>query len=263
MFGCQESNEPDGYAELRKCWMLESFERVLVAIPAYNEQATIADVVRRVRASLPEFDLLVINDGSTDSTPEILRSLGVIVATHLCNLGYGRAIQTAIKYAHQLNYDVLITVDADGQHHPEQVHRLYRESRESGWDLLIGSRYIETRDYSREPIGRRMGMQLFSIVARLLTGRAIYDTTSGLKIMRRSVFVPLARWHCLDFHAEAIVYLLSLGYRVGESPISVAERTAGQSMYSFASLFQYPVNTGIMTAIGAVEGKLVQRRSSA
>jgi hypothetical protein len=243
--------------------MLEPFERVLVAIPAYNEQATIADVVRRVRASLPEFDLLVINDGSTDSTSEILHGLGVVVATHLCNLGYGRAIQTAIKYAHQLNYDVLITVDADGQHHPEQVHRLYRESRESGWDLLIGSRYVETRDYSREPTGRRIGMQMFSVVVKLLTGCAIYDTTSGLKVMRRSIFVPLARWHFLDFHAEAIVYLLSLGYRVGESPISVAERTAGQSMYSFASLFQYPVNTGIMTAIAAVEGKLLQRRSSA
>ena len=254
---------PDGYAELRNCSMLEPFERVLVAIPAYNEQATIADVVRRVRSSLPEFDLLVINDGSADSTAEILRSLGVVVATHLCNLGYGRAIQTAIKYAHQLNYDVLITLDADGQHHPEQVYRLYRESREASWDLLIGSRYIETRDYSREPIGRRMGMQLFSVVAKLLTGRAIYDTTSGLKVMRRSIFAPLARWHFLDCHAEAIVYLLSLGYRVGESPISVAERTAGHSMYSFASLFQYPVNTGIMAAIAAVEGKLLQRRPSA
>jgi glycosyltransferase involved in cell wall biosynthesis len=243
--------------------MLQANERILIAVPAYNEQATITDVVRRVRASLPEFDLLVINDGSTDSTSEILRDLGVVVATHLCNLGYGRAIQTAIKYAHQMNYDVLITLDADGQHYPEQVQRVYRESLEFGWDMLIGSRYVETRDYSSAPVGRRMGMRLFSGAVKTLTGHAIYDTTSGLKVMRHSIFVPLLRWHFLDFHAEAIVYLIKLGYRVGESPISVAERTAGQSMYSFSSLFQYPLNTGIMAVMAVVQAKLMQRRPAA
>jgi glycosyltransferase involved in cell wall biosynthesis len=212
---------------------------------------------------MPEFDLLVINDGSTDSTSEVLRDLGVVTATHLCNLGYGRAIGTAIRYAQQRNYHVLITLDADGQHHPEQVQRLYRDSREGGWDLIIGSRYVETRDYSDAPIGRRMGMRLFSATVKALTGRAIYDTTSGLRVMRRSVFVPLTQWHFLDYHAEAIVYLMRLGYRVGEFPISVAERTAGTSMYSFASLFQYPLNTGIMSMMAVLESKLRQRRSTA
>jgi len=243
--------------------MPQSFDHVLIAIPAYNEQATIAGIVRRVRACMPEVDLLVINDGSTDSTSEILRDLEVIVAPHLCNLGYGRAIQTAIKYAHQMNYDVLITLDADGQHHPEQVQKLYCESREVGWDMLIGSRYVETRDYTGAPVGRRMGMRLFSAVVKTLTGYSIYDTTSGLKVMRRSIFVPLLRWHFLDFHAEAIVYLISLGYRVGESRISVAERTEGQSMYSFSSLFKYPLTTGIMTVMAAVQAKVMQRRSAA
>ena len=227
-------------------------EQVLIAIPAYNEQARIANVIQRVRDSLPEFDLLVVNDGSSDSTAQILKDLKVLVATHLCNLGYGRAIQTAIKYALQMNYDVLITLDGDGQHHPEQVRHLYTVSCEASWDLLIGSRYVETHDYSSAPLGRRIGMQLFSVLVRILTGRAIYDTTSGLKVMRRSVFVPLSRWHCLDFHAEAIVYLMKLGYRVGEAPISVAERIAGESMYSFGSLFKYPINTGIMNAMAAL-----------
>jgi glycosyltransferase involved in cell wall biosynthesis len=241
----------------------EACEHVLVAIPAYNEQTTIADVVRRVRDSLPGFDLVVINDGSTDSTSDILRGLGVVVATHLCNLGYDSAIQTALKYAHQMNYSALITLDADGQHNPEQVQRLYCESRELGWDMLIGSRYSETRDYSNAPIGRRIGMRLFSRLVKILTGRTIYDTTSGLKVMRRSTFLPLIRWHFLDFHAEAIVYLIRLGFRVGESSISVTERTAGRSMYSFTSLFTYPLNTGIMTALAVVEAELMKRRASA
>jgi len=81
--------------------------------------------------------------------------------------------------------------------------------------------------------------------------------------MRRSIFVPLLRWHFLDFHAEAIVYLIRLGYRVGECPISVAERTAGRSMYSFSSLFHYPLNTGIMALMAVVQAKLMQRRPAA
>lgn len=243
-------------------FMSETNERILVAIPTYNEQETIANVIQRVRDALPEFDLLVVNDGSSDSTAQILKDLRVLVAPHLYNLGYGHAIQTAIKFAHQMNYDVLITLDADGQHYPEQVRHLYTVSCESSWDLLIGSRYLETHDYSSVPLGRRIGMQLFAALVRILTGRVIYDTTSGLKVMRRSVFVPLSRWHCLDFHAEAIVYLIKLGYRVGEAPISVAERIAGGSMYSFASLFKYPINTGIMTAMAVMEANSIRRRSS-
>ena len=120
--------------------------RILAAIPAYNEAATIEHVIRRVRESLPDFDLLVVNDGSTDATGEILDRLNVTVARHLSNLGYGRAIQTAIKFAEQCEYDFLITLDADGQHYPEQVLGLYEASRAEGWDLLIGSRYVKSHD---------------------------------------------------------------------------------------------------------------------
>src|SRR5215218_2765218 len=157
--------------------------RVLVAIPVYNEEGTIEGVVRRVRESLPSFDLLVVNDGSRDATSEILDSLKVATATHLCNLGYGRAIQTAIKYALDCDYDVLITLDADGQHHPEEVLNLYTAGIENGWDVLIGSRYVSTHDYSQAPLGRQLGMRLFSLLLWAITGHHIYDTTSGLKVM--------------------------------------------------------------------------------
>jgi Glycosyltransferases involved in cell wall biogenesis len=106
---------------------LEPKPRVLVAIPAYNEAESIGTVIERVRESLPDFDLLVVNDGSRDATGRILNQLGVLTTTHLCNLGYGRAIQTALTYALRRDYDVLITLDADGQHYPEQVKDLYHE----------------------------------------------------------------------------------------------------------------------------------------
>src|SRR5262249_40158555 len=182
-----------------------------------------------------------------------------ITATHLCNLGYGRAIQTAIRYALRFGYDVLITLDADGQHYPEHVQRLYEAHANGGWDVLIGSRYVESHDYSESPLGRRIGMRLFSWLVRMVGQQQIYDTTSGLKIIRRSAFEPLTRWHFIDFHAEAIVYLLRLGYRIGEYPITVSERRHGQSMYSLVSHVTYPLKTLLILLIGVVEAELTRR----
>jgi glycosyltransferase involved in cell wall biosynthesis len=238
-----------------------SAPRVLVAVPAYNEEATIDKIVSRVRESMPDFDLLVVNDGSRDKTRQILENLGVATATHLCNLGYARAIQTAIKYALACDYETLITLDADGQHHPEQVLKIYAESVTHGWDVLIGSRYVGTKDYSQTPLGRRLGMQLFSLLVKLTSGQRVYDTSSGLKVMRRNVFEPLSQSLFVDFHAEAIVYLIRLGYRVGEYPITAAERTHGQSMYSFLSHFKYPLKTSLLIFLGLIEANLRRRRN--
>ena len=241
--------------------MPPSAPRVLVAIPAYNEAATIQKIVGRVRESMPDFDLLVVNDGSRDTTRDILERLDVVTLTHLSNLGYARAIQTAIKYALACDYDTLITLDADGQHNPEQVRALYAESVNHGWDVLIGSRYVGTRDYSHSPLGRRLGMQVFSLLVKLAAGQRVYDTSSGLKVMKRSVFEPLAQSLFVDFHAEVIVYLLRLGYRVGEYPITAAERTHGQSMYSVLSHLKYPLKTSLLILLGLIEATLRRRRN--
>lgn len=236
--------------------------RTLIAIPAYNEAATIAAVVGRVRATLPECDLLVVDDGSQDRTGTLLNELRVPTATHVCNLGYGRAIQTAIFYAHRHAYDWLVTLDADGQHQPEQVRSLLAKSETGTCDLIIGSRFVIARDYSGAPLGRQLGMRLFSAVVRAVTGQRIYDTTSGLKLIRRTLFEPLSKWHFIDFHAEAIVYILRLGYTVGELPISVRERTHGRSMYSWASHVSYPVKTMLVVVLGVVEAALTRKKVS-
>jgi glycosyltransferase involved in cell wall biosynthesis len=238
----------------------ETGTRVLVVIPAYNEAGTIEQVVGRVQQELPDFDLLVVDDGSRDATGKLLSQRGVPTARHACNLGYGRAIQTGIKYAQACGYEVLITLDADGQHHPEQVLALYQTGMERAWDVLIGSRYVERRNYSDSPLGRRIGMRLFSLLVRLVTGQRIYDTTSGLKMIRRPAFAPLSRWHFLDFHAEAIVYLLRLGYRIGEFPITAAERTQGVSMYSLRSYFTYPLKTSLLLLIGVVQAEMTRSK---
>ena len=234
--------------------------RVLIAVPAFNEEATIADLVGRIRSALPEHDLLVVDDGSRDGTAGILARLGVTTATHLCNLGYGRAIQTALLHAQRQGYDVLITVDADGQHHPEQIRGLLDALTAKGWDMCLGSRYLRERAYRGSPLGRRAGMLTFSLLVGMMTGRRVWDTTSGLRALARPTFEPLVRWHFVDFHAEAIVYLMRLGYRIGEHPITVAEREHGRSMYSFGSAFKYPLKTLMMVLLGLSHAALVRER---
>jgi glycosyltransferase involved in cell wall biosynthesis len=241
---------------------LDSRCRSVVAIPAHNEAATIRAVVDRVRAELPECDVLVVNDGSDDQTTAVLAGSGAVVANHLCNLGYGRAIQTAVLYAMRRGYQRLITLDADGQHDPAQVHPLLAEFASGRWDILIGSRYVAHQAYEGVPAGRRLGMQLFSNVVGLTAGRRIYDTTSGLKIIGRQTFAALTRWQFIDFHAEALVYLMRLGFRVGEVPITVAERRHGQSMYSRLSHVKYPLKTMLMLVLGLVQADLTRSRAS-
>jgi len=236
--------------------------RSVVAIPAYNEAATIRGVVDRVRADLPDCDVLVVNDGSHDDTAAALAGSGAVVADHLCNLGYGRAIQTAVLYATRGGYDRLITLDADGQHDPAQVRPLLAEFDSGRWDLLIGSRYVATRGYDGVPLGRRIGMQFFSSVVGLVAQHRIYDTTSGLKIIGRQTFVALTDWSFIDFHAEALVYLMRLGYRVGEFPITVAERRHGQSMYSTLSHIKYPLKTLLMVVLSMVQASMMRKRVS-
>jgi len=236
--------------------------RSLIAIPAHNEAATIRDVVDRVHAHLPDCDLLVVNDGSSDATSAVLADSGAVLAEHICNLGYSRAIQTAVLYAARSGYDRLITLDADGQHDPEQVRALLTEFDAQQLDVLIGSRYMVSRTYAGVPFGRRIGMRLFSTLVAVTAGRRIYDTTSGLKVIGRRTFEPLTQWHFIDFHAEALVYLMRLGFRVGEFPVTVVERRHGQSMYSTISLLKYPLKTLLMLVLGVIQADLTRRRAS-
>jgi glycosyltransferase involved in cell wall biosynthesis len=222
---------------------------LLVAIPVYNEDASIESVVNAVRHEAPEFDLLVINDGSRDATPEILRRLGVPTARHYCNLGYGRAVQTAIKYARRHGYTALVTFDGDGQHSAGDLKRLCRAFAEGDYDLLIGSRFLERRQYGSPERSRRLGMWLFSRLVVLLTGHRIYDTSSGFRVFHRRTFGLLTEHPFVDFHAEAIVLLLCRGYKVGEEAIVSNERRAGSSMYGALSALKYPLKTSLLVLL--------------
>jgi len=234
--------------------------RGLIAVPAHNEAATLPSVIASLREELPGIDLLVIDDWSRDDTPNLLRGLEVRSARHPCNLGYGRAIQTALRFAAEGEYDYVVTVDGDGQHPARQAKALLQHFLAGEMDMCIGSRFAAKGAYSGIPLSRRLGMLTFSGLARLVTGQRFYDTTSGLKVMRKTVFESLTRWNLVDFHAEAIVYLTRLGFKVSEYAVTMDARRHGASMYSFVDLFAYPLKTLLMVVIASVQASLARAR---
>jgi hypothetical protein len=233
-------------------------QRTLIVVPAYNEEKTIADVLLGLRRVAPEFDRVVVNDGSRDATARIVAQLGENQLNLPCNLGYGHALQTGLKYALECGYDVVVCFDADGQHDPADVPHVVQALLASESDMVIGSRYCDGQAYS-ETVSRRLGQLLFSHLSRLLLGQRIYDTTSGFKAIRASACDVLVRGTFMDFHTETLVALSLLGFKITEQPITIRERTFGQSMHSLSSIVEYPLKTLLLTVVAAVDALLARR----
>lgn len=233
-------------------------QHVLVVIPAYNEEKSISSVLEHVKRVAPEFDRIVVNDGSRDSTGDVVAALGEKQLRLPCNLGYGPALQTGLKYSLLRGYDVVVSMDADGQHNPEDVPRLVAKLDESQADMVIGSRFCDDRPY-KSSFGRRAGQLLFSHLTRLLLGHRIYDTTSGFKALRAAACQAIVSGTFLDFHIETLVRLSLSGFKIVEIPINAGERTLGRSMHSFASVFRYPLQTVLLTVIAVVDSLLARR----
>ncbi|HSJ64611.1 MAG TPA: glycosyltransferase family 2 protein [Gemmatimonadaceae bacterium] len=226
----------------------------LAVIPAYNEAQTIASVLRGLQAAAPDVARLVVTDGSRDGTAAVVTELGERHLELVCNVGYGRAVQAGLRYAMAHGYEVVVTLDGDGQHDPRDVPRVIEALATTGADVVIGSRYMGA--HYRGPAERRAGQMAFSLLTRVLLGQRIYDTTSGLKAMRASACRAVLQGRFLDFHTEVLVRLRLLGFRIAEVPIDVQERTAGRSMYSFFRALVYPVKTGLLVITGILDALL-------
>lgn len=233
-------------------------KRVLIVIPAYNEEESIGRVLHGLREVVPDFDRVIVNDGSDDATGEIVDDLGEKQLKLVCNLGYGQALQTGMKYALLRDYDIIVSMDADGQHRAEDVPRLVKGLKTSGADMVIGSRFCDGAPY-KTPISRRLGQLLFSHWTRLLLGHRIYDTSSGFKALNASACEAIVDGAFMDFHIETIVQLSLFGFKIIELPVTIKERTAGDSMHSISSVFHYPLRTILLTLAAILDAQLIRR----
>lgn len=225
---------------------------VLVVIPAHNEENTIADILIGLRRAAPEYDRVVVNDGSRDRTGDIVAQLGEKQLRLPCNLGYGQALQTGLKYALIKGYEIIVCMDADGQHRAEDVPYLVHALSESDADMVIGSRFYNGRYYD-SPVDRRLGQLLFSHLTRLLIGKRIYDTSSGFKALRAGACAVIANGTFVDLHLETIVQLSLSGFQIVEVPITARKRASGNSMHSWSSVLRYPLKTLVLTVVTAID----------
>ncbi len=208
-------------------------EKILVLIPAFNEQDQIPAVIRQVREEIPQAKVLVINDGSNDLTAQQARASGAKVLTHPFNMGYGVALQTGYKYALQNDFDYVLQMDGDGQHDPRFLRALLEEVNKGKTDVAIGSRFLGVGGY-RAPLLRRVGMRIFGFIAGLLVGQRITDPTSGYQALGRRAVKFHARdsFPCDYPDADVLVMLHQVGLRIREVPVGMHANANGRSMHS-------------------------------
>jgi glycosyltransferase involved in cell wall biosynthesis len=213
---------------------------VLVVIPAHDEEASLPRTLAEVRASAPWASILVVDDGSHDDTAGVARSAGVRVVRHPINLGVGGALQTGFRWACTHGYDIVVQLDADGQHDPAYLEALLAPVAAGRCDVSIGSRFVSSTGY-HAPWNRRLGMLLFSGVVRLALGRPIYDTTSGFRAYAKRVIQVCQHDFPKDFpDAPLLIALARQGFRLEEVPVVMRERIAGQSFYTLGKQLYYP-----------------------
>jgi glycosyltransferase involved in cell wall biosynthesis len=211
---------------------------VLVIVPAYNEAGSIARVVDDLRQHAGDCDVIVIDDGSTDGTADRVPA-GTKVVRLPVNLGIGGAMQTGYRYARMHNYDVAVQVDGDGQHPAERVGDLVGHMRESGADLVIGSRFAQPGLYEQAP-WRSAGIGVLRGLLKLLTGKTFTDCTSGFRAANRRVIAAFAHWYPHDYPEPEVVLLLNKAdYRIAELPVKMQQRTTGRTSIPFLWGFFY------------------------
>ena len=213
---------------------------LLIVIPASNESDRISGVVDGILKTRIDADVLVVEDSSTDQTVATAKAAGARVVSLPFSLGYGGAIRVGLTYARSKGYQYVITMDADGQHDPEDLPSVLEPLRSNHADLVIGSRFLGGATY-RIPLPRRIGMCLFSAITTLVVGHRISDTTSGYTgLGPRALSVAAA--HCAtDFpNAELICMVAKAGLAVTEVPVTIHERTDGKSLFTFWRAVYYP-----------------------
>lgn len=204
-------------------------DRVLVLIPAYNESASLPAVVAELRAELPDVDILVVDDASTDRTAASIRDLDVRWVRLPTRLGTGAAVRTGIRYAAMTGYRRVVRVDGDGQHPPQEIPRILRALKEEHADAAIGSRYKDGHCGGTRPL-RKAAHRLLGMMLSAILGQRVTDATSGLWAFGPRAIRLLAEHHPSGYPEPELLLLLNRnGLVIVEVPVTMRERLAGRT----------------------------------
>jgi glycosyltransferase involved in cell wall biosynthesis len=234
-------------------------EKVLVIIPAYNEEEAIGTVLKDIRASLPRADVLVINDGSTDRTSIEARQAGAMVVDLPFNLGLGVAIQTGLLFAQRKGYEAVIRMDGDGQHRALELKWLLGPIEKGEADMVVGSRFLKKEGSPAssgpeeyEPsLPRRLGIGFFSRLLSLLLGNRVTDPNSGFQAMNRKAINFFAREYPPDYpEIETRLLAHKAGVTIKETPSRMLYRSGGISSINFLKSIYIVLEAFTSTVVG-------------
>lgn len=220
--------------------------RTLVAIPAYNEEDCIRNTVSELRQIAPEFDFVVINDGSRDRTLAICKDLGCDIIDMPINCGLTVGFQTAARYAVDRGYDYMVQFDADGQHRPEYLKALVDKAQSDEADIVIGSRFVTVR---KDKTLRMIGSRMITVLIKVLTGKRISDPTSGFRLFGRDILKKYYYDNTLNPEPESLARFLKQGYSISEVQVKMRERQGGESYLNPVRSVQYMVRVFVTLLI--------------
>ncbi|MES2140397.1 MAG: glycosyltransferase family 2 protein [Bacteroidota bacterium] len=216
--------------------------KIAAIVPAYNEEEAIAFVVNDINTLAESqqllIDVIVVNDCSKDSTAEVISKLKCIALNLPINLGIGGAVQTGFRYALQNGYDFAIQIDGDGQHPASEIPKIVNAAINNDFDVVIGSRFISNEGFQSSAF-RRMGINYFKWLNRLLVGTVVNDSTSGFRLVNRKVLEMVADYYPDEYpEPEAIIMYSLNNFKIGEVPVTMKERQGGvSSIGAFASVY--------------------------
>ncbi|MCI2048227.1 MAG: glycosyltransferase family 2 protein [Lachnospiraceae bacterium] len=215
-------------------------DKILVMIPAYNEYLNLPQVISELQEKCPGYDYVIVNDGSTDSTRKLCNSRHYNVLDLPVNLGLAGAVRAGMKYANYYGYDYAVQIDGDGQHCPEYIAEMIARMKETGSDIVIGSRFKT----QKKPFTMRMlGSHMISGALWLTTGgKRISDVTSGMRLFSKKMIRRFDYGMNYRPEPDTLAYLLNHGVKIEEVQVSMRERISGRSYLGFFSSIGYMVH---------------------
>jgi glycosyltransferase involved in cell wall biosynthesis len=232
--------------------------KVLIIVPAFNEEKNILKVIDSLNSQNPEWDILIVNDCSEDNTLEICESLGKVKVINLCsNIGIGGTVQTGFRYAKDNNYDIAVQFDGDGQHISNEIPKLLNPILDNVSDVVIGSRFLTKHNGYKSTIFRRFGIIIFKLVNSILINQKITDNTSGFRAYNKKALYFLSSNYPTDYpEPESVILLSKNGYVILEVPAEMRERAEGKSSISGFKNFTYMINVLLAILMNSIRPKI-------
>lgn len=226
--------------------------KVLVIIPAYNEEGSIEYVINKMCLDYPDADYIVINDCSTDNTLQILNQNHADYVNLALNLGIGGGVQTGYKYALKNGYDIAVQSDGDGQHDTAYLKNIIQPIEDGQADIVIGSRFIDKKGFQTSGM-RRFGIRFLSTLIYICCGTKIKDVTSGFRAVNRKYIEMYAKEYPVDYpEPEALIRASLDGAKILEVPVMMKERESGRSSISSWKSVYYMVKVSLAIILSRV-----------